>query len=126
VVTGAQSPALGPVRSHTRLRRRAGRITPAEARKLDEFLRRAQAGILTKISMALDLQAGLDAIMAGPAAGQPVVITDGAFADLPATISQVDYGTRTLSVLLSVFGRQARVEVRFDQVARSEEVGGQA
>jgi transcription antitermination factor NusG len=110
----------------TRERRREGTITPAGARKLDDFLRRAQAGILTKISTALDLQAGLDAIMAGLAAGQLVVITDGPFAGLPATISEVDYGTRTLSVLLSVSGRQTRVDVSFDQAARSDEAGGQA
>lgn len=102
----------------TREQRREGTMTPAEARTLDEFLRRAQAGTLTKIAAALDLQDDLEAIMAGLAAGQPVVITDGPFAGLPATISQVDYGTRTLSVLISVSGLQTRVDVSFDQVSR--------
>lgn len=101
-----------------REQRQGGAITADGARKLDELLRRAQAGILAKIAAALDLQDGLDAITAGLAAGQPVEITDGPFAGQAATISQVDPGTRTLSVLISVPGRQTRVAVSFDQVSR--------
>ena len=120
-----------------RERRRDRTIGRAGARKLDELLRGAQAGILAKITGALDLQAGLGAIT-GPVTGEAgpphgsgtgfevggrVTITDGPFADLPATVSQVDHGARMLTVLITVFGRQTRVDVTFDQAARTDDIG---
>jgi hypothetical protein len=56
----------------TRERRREGTIARANSGELDGLLYRAQAGILAKITSALDLRAGLAAITAGFAAGQPV------------------------------------------------------
>ncbi len=42
--------------------RRSDTIAPPQESKLDGFLLLAQAGILSKISKAIDLQAGLAAI----------------------------------------------------------------
>ena len=120
-----------------RERRRKRTIGRADARKLDELLRGAQAGILAKITGALDLQAGLGAItgsitgMVGPPPGSGtgfevggrVTITGGPFADLPATVSQVNHAARMLTVLITVFGRQTRADVTFDQVVSTDDIG---
>jgi transcription antitermination factor NusG len=119
--------------SGIRQRRRQATMAPAEVGNPDELLRRTQTGILTKITGALDLQVGLAAITAsvgfapgrgvGFEVGETVTITGGPFADLPATINPVNHVARTLQVLISVFGRQTRIEVTFDQVVSSDDVG---
>jgi transcription termination/antitermination protein NusG len=66
---------------------------------------------------------------AGGAAGKPeikvdfevgdsVTVTDGAFASLPATISEINIDQQKLKVLVSIFGRETPVELNFNQVSK--------
>lgn len=48
--------------------------------------------------------------------GESVTVQDGPFATLPASISEVDYASRKLKVLVSIFGRETPVELGFNQV----------
>jgi transcriptional antiterminator NusG len=50
--------------------------------------------------------------------GNSVTVTDGAFASLPATISEINADRQTLKVLVSIFGRETPVELNFNQVAK--------
>ena len=45
-------------------------------------------------------------------------ITDGAFASLPASISEINADQQKLKVLVSIFGRETPVELNFNQVAK--------
>ncbi len=67
--------------------------------------------------------------VAGGAAGKPeikvdfevgdsVTVTDGAFASLPASISEINPDQQKLKVLVSIFGRETPVELNFNQVAK--------
>ena len=51
--------------------------------------------------------------------GDSVTVTDGAFASLPATISEINADQQKLKVLVSIFGRETPVELNFNQVAKS-------
>src|SRR3954451_12739259 len=50
--------------------------------------------------------------------GESVTVTDGPFATLPATISEVNLDAQRLNVLVSIFGRETPVELEFNQVAK--------
>jgi transcriptional antiterminator NusG len=50
--------------------------------------------------------------------GNSVTVTDGAFASLPATISEINVDQQKLKVLVSIFGRETPVELNFNQVAK--------
>jgi transcription termination/antitermination protein NusG len=50
--------------------------------------------------------------------GDAVTVTDGAFASLPATISEINADQQKLKVLVSIFGRETPVELNFNQVAK--------
>ena len=50
--------------------------------------------------------------------GNSVTVTDGAFASLPATISEINADRQTLKVLVSIFGRETPVELNFNQVSK--------
>jgi transcriptional antiterminator NusG len=50
--------------------------------------------------------------------GDSVTVTDGAFASLPATISEINADAQKLKVLVSIFGRETPVELNFNQVAK--------
>ncbi|HEX6969315.1 MAG TPA: transcription termination/antitermination protein NusG [Micromonosporaceae bacterium] len=50
--------------------------------------------------------------------GDSVTVTDGAFAGLPATISEISPDQQKLKVLVSIFGRETPVELNFNQVAK--------
>jgi transcriptional antiterminator NusG len=50
--------------------------------------------------------------------GDSVTVTDGAFASLPATISEINPDQQKLKVLVSIFGRETPVELNFNQVAK--------
>ncbi len=50
--------------------------------------------------------------------GDSVTVTDGAFASLPATISEINADQQKLKVLVSIFGRETPVELNFNQVAK--------
>jgi transcriptional antiterminator NusG len=50
--------------------------------------------------------------------GESVTVTDGPFATLPATISEVNLDAQRLKVLVSIFGRETPVELEFNQVAK--------
>jgi transcriptional antiterminator NusG len=52
------------------------------------------------------------------AVGDSVTVTDGAFASLPATISEINVDQQKLKVLVSIFGRETPVELNFNQVAK--------
>lgn len=52
------------------------------------------------------------------AVGDSVTVTDGAFASLPATISEINADQQKLKVLVSIFGRETPVELNFNQVAK--------
>ncbi|MGH3728119.1 MAG: transcription termination/antitermination protein NusG [Micromonosporaceae bacterium] len=50
--------------------------------------------------------------------GDSVTVTDGAFASLPATISEINVDQQKLKVLVSIFGRETPVELNFNQVTK--------
>ncbi|TLP77107.1 transcription termination/antitermination protein NusG [Nesterenkonia sphaerica] len=50
--------------------------------------------------------------------GESVTVTDGPFATLPATISEINVDARTLVVLVSIFERETPVTLNFNQVAK--------
>ncbi len=50
--------------------------------------------------------------------GDSVTVTDGAFASLPASISEINPDQQKLKVLVSIFGRETPVELNFNQVAK--------
>ena len=58
-------------------------------------------------------------MVAGRVANGPsMTVTDGAFASLPATISEINPDQQKLKVLVSIFGRETPVELNFNQVAK--------
>jgi transcriptional antiterminator NusG len=50
--------------------------------------------------------------------GDSVTVTEGAFASLPATISEINVDQQKLKVLVSIFGRETPVELTFNQVSK--------
>ncbi len=50
--------------------------------------------------------------------GDSVTVTDGAFASLRATISEINIDQQKLKVLVSIFGRDTPVELNFNQVSK--------
>ena len=50
--------------------------------------------------------------------GDSVTVTDGAFASLQATISEINADQQKLKVLVSIFGRETPVELNFNQVSK--------
>jgi transcriptional antiterminator NusG len=50
--------------------------------------------------------------------GNSVTVIDGAFASLPATISEINADQQKLKVLVSIFGRETPVELNFNQVSK--------
>ena len=50
--------------------------------------------------------------------GDSVTVTDGAFASLQATISEISADQQKLKVLVSIFGRETPVELNFNQVTK--------
>ena len=50
--------------------------------------------------------------------GESVIVTDGPFDSLPATISEIHPETQKLQVLISLFGRDTPAELSFTQVAK--------
>ena len=50
--------------------------------------------------------------------GESVIVTDGPFESLPATISEIHPETQKLQVLISLFGRDTPAELSFNQVAK--------
>ena len=51
-------------------------------------------------------------------AGESVIVTDGPFESLPATIAEIHPDTQKLQVLISLFGRDSPAELSFNQVAK--------
>ena len=51
-------------------------------------------------------------------AGESVIVTDGPFESLPATIAEIHPETQKLQVLISLFGRDTPAELAFTQVAK--------
>ena len=45
-------------------------------------------------------------------------VTDGAFASLQATISEINVDQQKLKALVSIFGRETPVELTFSQVTK--------
>lgn len=50
--------------------------------------------------------------------GESVTVTEGPFATLPATISEINAESQKLHVLVSIFGRETPVELSFAQVQK--------
>ena len=50
--------------------------------------------------------------------GESVIVTDGPFESLPATISEIHPETQKVQVLISIFGRDTPAELSFAQVAK--------
>ena len=50
--------------------------------------------------------------------GESVIVTDGPFESLPATIAEILPETQKLQVLISLFGRDTPAELSFNQVAK--------
>ncbi|HEY5334600.1 MAG TPA: transcription termination/antitermination protein NusG [Mycobacteriales bacterium] len=66
--------------------------------------------------------AGGAAAAAGPivdfSVGESVTVMDGPFASLPATITEINAEGQRLKVLVSIFGRETPVELKFSDVAK--------
>lgn len=66
--------------------------------------------------------AGAASAAAGPvvdfAVGESVTVMDGPFASLPATITEINPESQRLKVLVSIFGRETPVELKFSDVAK--------
>ena len=54
------------------------------------------------------------------AVGDPVVIIDGAFATLQATVAEINMDTQKVFVLVEIFGRETRVELSFKQIRAND------
>ncbi len=52
------------------------------------------------------------------AVGESVTVMDGPFASLPATITEINAEGQRLKVLVSIFGRETPVELKFGDVAK--------
>jgi transcriptional antiterminator NusG len=50
--------------------------------------------------------------------GESVIVTDGPFATLNASINEINVDSQKLKVLVSIFGRETPVELSFNQVAK--------
>jgi len=50
--------------------------------------------------------------------GEAITVTDGPFATLPGTISEINVESQKLHVLVSIFGRETPVELSFAQVQK--------
>lgn len=50
--------------------------------------------------------------------GESVIVTDGPFESLPATIAEIHPETQKVQVLISLFGRDTPAELSFSQVAK--------
>ena len=50
--------------------------------------------------------------------GESVTVMDGPFASLPATITEINPESQRLKVLVSIFGRETPVELKFSDVAK--------
>ncbi|WP_413228356.1 transcription termination/antitermination protein NusG [Actinomyces trachealis] len=50
--------------------------------------------------------------------GESVIVTDGPFESLPATIAEIHPDTQKVQVLISLFGRDTPAELSFNQVAK--------
>lgn len=50
--------------------------------------------------------------------GESVMVTDGPFESLPATIAEIHPDTQKVQVLISLFGRDTPAELSFNQVAK--------
>jgi transcriptional antiterminator NusG len=50
--------------------------------------------------------------------GESVIVQDGPFATLPATIIEMNAEAQRLKVLVSIFGRETPVELNFNQVSK--------
>jgi transcriptional antiterminator NusG len=50
--------------------------------------------------------------------GESVIVTDGPFQTLNATINEINLDSQKLKVLVSIFGRETPVELSFNQVAK--------
>lgn len=62
--------------------------------------------------------AAADATLVDLEVNETVTVIDGAFATLPATISEINPDTQKLKVLVSIFGRETPVELGFNQVQK--------
>lgn len=52
--------------------------------------------------------------------GESVIVTDGPFETLPATISEILPEAQKVKVLVSIFGRETPVELSFSQITKTE------
>lgn len=74
--------------------------------------------------VAAEAAAGEAAPKAGPqveidfVVGESITVTEGPFATLPGTISEISVESQKLHVLVSIFGRETPVELSFSQVQK--------
>lgn len=74
--------------------------------------------------VAAEAAAGESAPKAGPqveidfVVGESITVTEGPFATLPGTISEISVESQKLHVLVSIFGRETPVELSFSQVQK--------
>jgi transcriptional antiterminator NusG len=52
--------------------------------------------------------------------GDSVTVTEGAFETMDATVSEINLETQRVEVMVSLFGRETPVELRFDQINKNE------
>jgi len=84
---------------------------------LDEVVKILMPEPQTKATAAA-AAAAAEATLVDLEVGETVTVIDGAFATLPATISEINPDTQKLKVLVSIFGRETPVELGFHQVQK--------
>ena len=87
---------------------RAARDPAVDIDKMDaEIFKSFKEIVLPKEATVVDFEVG-----------ESVTVIDGAFATLPASISEINPDAQKLKVLVNIFGRETPVELEFHQVQK--------
>ncbi len=92
--------------------------SPLSHNEVLKFLLPAQEQKKVAGSTSAGGRGGTSTIVVDFQVGESVTVMDGPFANLPATINEVNAEQQKLKVLVSIFGRETPVELAFTQVAK--------
>ncbi|WP_408608502.1 transcription termination/antitermination protein NusG [Actinomyces slackii] len=81
-------------------------------------VKQAEAEAVPESGSGTQITAGGQVFEVAFEVGESVIVTDGPFESLPATISEIHPETQKLQVLISLFGRDTPAELSFTQVAK--------
>ncbi|WP_080793341.1 transcription termination/antitermination protein NusG [Corynebacterium pacaense] len=105
-----------------------GNATPVKHRDVAKFLMPQEQAVTTGEAAAVNSDGEQVVAMPSDTAapklsvdfqvGEAVTILTGAFASVSATISSIDVDNQKLEALVSIFGRETPVDLKFDQVEK--------